>query len=47
MNLVSRISSQENYFNSIEEKFTRVYEKHHTIPNSLWEKLYPVLDNTV
>ena len=31
------------YFQAIEDKFLRVYENHHTMPNWLWEKIKPII----
>ncbi|MDY7007391.1 MAG: hypothetical protein SWX82_26540 [Cyanobacteriota bacterium] len=37
--------SVENYFKQIKNKFSQVYEDHHTMPEWLWEKISPVLRN--
>ena len=31
------------YFSDIEQKFSRIYEHHHTMPHWLWQKIQPVL----
>ncbi|MDJ0800001.1 MAG: hypothetical protein QNJ51_24870 [Calothrix sp. MO_167.B12] len=35
----------EEYFQTIENKFSRVYETHHTMPDWLWGKISQVLDS--
>ena len=35
--------SVENYFQHIQNKFGQVYERYHTIPEWLWQKISPVL----
>ncbi|NEO36424.1 MAG: hypothetical protein F6J90_08855 [Moorea sp. SIOASIH] len=33
----------EEYFSEIEQRFSQVYENHHTMPEWLWQKIRPVL----
>ncbi|MEM1168404.1 MAG: hypothetical protein AAGJ08_04810 [Cyanobacteria bacterium P01_H01_bin.35] len=35
----------EKYFSEIEQQFSQVYENHHTMPEWLWQKIQPVLEN--
>ncbi|NMX21577.1 hypothetical protein C5S30_03910 [ANME-1 cluster archaeon GoMg4] len=33
----------EKYFNEIEEKYSRVYEEHHYMPDRLWKKVHKIV----
>jgi hypothetical protein len=33
----------EKYFNEIEEKYSKVYEEHHYMPDRLWKKVHKIV----
>ncbi|NEP28832.1 MAG: hypothetical protein F6K49_45485 [Moorea sp. SIO3I6] len=34
----------KQYFSAIEKNYSQVYENHHTMPEWLWQKIQPVLE---